>query len=87
MYYKKDKVAIIGCGYWGTNIIKTLISLKVRNIYCYDNNIHNLKKIKSRFEKVYLCKNLNDILSDNEIKIIFISVPTKLIYSLAKLCI
>lgn len=87
MYYKKNKVAIIGCGYWGTNIIKTLISLKVQNIYCYDNKISNLNKIKKRFKKVKLCKNLNDLLLNKEIKIVFISVPTKLIFNIAKKCL
>ncbi len=87
MYYKKNKVAIIGCGYWGTNIIKTLISLKVKNIYCLDNNINNLKKIKKRFSKVKICKKIDEIISNKDIKIVFVSVPTKLIFKIAKQCI
>ena len=40
----KKKVAIIGCGYWGTNIIKTLLSFKNLHIICYDNNKTSLLK-------------------------------------------
>ena len=59
MYSKNNQVAIIGCGYWGTNIVKTLISLKLNKIYCYDIDNENLDKIKQRFDKVILCKNLD----------------------------
>ena len=47
---KKKKIAVIGCGYWGTIITKTLIKLGFKNIYVYDSNIKNsntLKKVKS----------------------------------------
>ena len=58
MYSKNTQVAIIGCGYWGTNIIKTLISLKISKIYCHDNDLKNLKKIKDRFKNVMYVKKL-----------------------------
>ena len=87
MYSKKIDVAIIGCGYWGTNIIKTLKSLKVSKIYCYDNDIQNLQKIKERFNEVLICKNLNEILINKKIKITFVCVPTYLIYKFAKILI
>ncbi len=87
MYSKKIEVAIIGCGYWGTNIIKTLTSLKLSKIYCYDNDRKNLKKIKDRFKKVSICKNLDEILINKNIKIAFICVPTHLIYKFAKILI
>tara|TARA_B100000963_G_scaffold254866_1_gene223487 strand:- start:6603 stop:7592 length:990 start_codon:yes stop_codon:yes gene_type:complete len=87
MYSKNLEVAIIGCGYWGTNIIKTLISLKLSKIYCYDNDIKNLKKIKDRFKKVTICSDLSEILINNNIKVAFVCVPTSLIYKFAKILI
>ena len=85
MYSKNTKVAIIGCGYWGTNIIKTLLSLKMKNIYCYDKDYGNLKKIKERFKTAKLQYRINEILNNKEIKIVFVCVPTYLIYGYAKL--
>ena len=43
MYSKNTQVAIIGCGYWGTNIIKTLISLKISKIY-WSNGVGVVEK-------------------------------------------
>lgn len=85
MYSKNTKVAIIGCGYWGTNIVKTLVSLKIKNIICYDKDHGNLKKIKERFKTVKLNYKIKDILNNEEIKIVFVCVPTYLIYKYAKL--
>ena len=87
MYSKNTQVAIIGCGYWGTNIIKTLISLKISKIYCYDNDPKNLNKIKSRFKNVIICKKIKEIIKNNNVKIVFICVPTSLIYQYAKVFI
>ena len=85
MYSKNTKVAIIGCGYWGTNIVKTLVSLKIKNIICYDKDHGNLKKIKERFKTVKLNYKIKDILNNEDIKIVFVCVPTYLIYKYAKL--
>ena len=35
---KNQKITVIGCGYWGTIIAKTLLSLKFKNIYIYDTS-------------------------------------------------
>ena len=85
MYSKNTQVAIIGCGYWGTNIIKTLIPLKISKIYCYDNDLKNLKKIKDRFKNVIICQKIREIIDNENIKIVFICVPTTLIYQYAKI--
>lgn len=85
MYSKNTQVAIIGCGYWGTNIIKTLISLKISKIYCHDNDLKNLKKIKDRFKNVIICQKIREIIDNENIKIVFICVPTTLIYQYAKI--
>ncbi len=87
MYSKKTQVAIIGCGHWGTNIIKTLTSLKLSKIYCFDNNYKNLKKIKDRFNEVILCNDLDKILENKDIKVAFVCVPTSLIYNFSKILI
>ena len=49
---KNQKIALIGCGYWGTIIAKTLIELNFKNISIYDKS-KNSKTLKNKF------KNLN----------------------------
>ena len=49
---KNQKLAIIGCGYWGTIIAKTLIKLKFKKIYIFDNNLKGVSKfIENSFDK------------------------------------
>ena len=47
---KKDNIAIIGLGYWGTIVTNTLISLSIfKNIFIYDNDNSKIKIIKKKF--------------------------------------
>lgn len=87
MKYRKKKVAIIGCGYWGTNIIKTLISFKNLDLVCYDLNYKNLVNTKKRFSNISITQDLKLILNDKNIKLVFICITTSQIFSIAKKCI
>ena len=49
---KKIDTALIGCGYWGTNIAKSLIAIK-RTIYVYDQNQNNCKILKKKILQFY----------------------------------
>lgn len=75
-YFKNNKIAIVGSGYWGNNIAKTLISLKVKNIFIFDNNLASLKAIKKRFSQINVVKDFNLILKDKNIDIVFVCTPT-----------
>tara|TARA_B100000900_G_scaffold413014_1_gene436009 strand:+ start:771 stop:1763 length:993 start_codon:yes stop_codon:yes gene_type:complete len=83
-YFKTNEIAIVGCGYWGTNVAKTLISLKIDNFFCYDVNSENLKTLHKRYKTIKISKNFDEILKNKSIKIIFICVPTSLHYYYAK---
>ena len=51
---KKDNIAIIGLGYWGTIVTNTLISLSMfKNIFIYDNDKNKVKIIKKIWEQSY----------------------------------
>ena len=53
-YFNSNEIAIVGCGYWGTNIVKTLESLNIKNIVCFDTNKQNLNVIlKSNNSLIY----------------------------------
>ena len=47
--FKNSDTALIGCGYWGTNIAKVLNKIKKNKIIIYDENYSNAKTLKKRF--------------------------------------
>ena len=44
--FKNCNTALIGCGYWGTNIAKVLNVIKRDKIVIFDTNISNVKLFK-----------------------------------------
>ena len=38
-----QKIALIGCGYWGTILVNSLISIGFKKIYVNDINYSNAK--------------------------------------------
>ena len=53
MYIKKSKlnIVLVGAGYWGTNIAKNLIKLKVNQIIVCDSNANNSKLLRKSGRK------------------------------------
>ena len=83
---KNNQIGIVGVGYWGTNILNVLHKIGIKNIYCYDNNIKNLKEVKKKFPKIKILKNFQDFLNINFLGVI-IAVDTKLHFQIAKKCL
>ena len=84
---KKIDTALIGCGYWGTNIAKSLITIK-RTIYVYDQNQNNCKILKKRFSNfINIEKNLSNILVNKRIKNVILATPPSKNFKLLKIFI
>ena len=84
---KKIDTALIGCGYWGTNIAKSLIAIK-RTIYVYDQNQNNCKILKKRFSNfINIEKNLSNILVNKRIKNVILATPPSKNFKLLKIFI
>ena len=47
---KKQKIAVVGSGYWGSIIINSLIGLGFKNIITYDKSIKNKNIAKKKFK-------------------------------------
>ncbi len=79
--------ALIGCGYWGTNIAKALIKLK-KKIIIYDENHSNSSTLKKRYVRhLIISKSLQDILKNKTIKNIILATPPEKNFKLLKLSI
>ena len=72
---KNQKIAVIGSGYWGSIIIKTLIELGFKNIIIYDKSVKNKNIAKKKFNIVKFENIFSDILKDNNILNIFVVTP------------
>ena len=72
---KKQKIVVVGSGYWGSIIINTLIGLGFKNIIIYDKSIKNKKIAKKKFKTIKFENNFSNILNDKNILNIFVVTP------------
>jgi UDP-2-acetamido-3-amino-2,3-dideoxy-glucuronate N-acetyltransferase len=76
-------IAVIGCGYWGKNLVRNFAELGALHTIC-DSSPEVLSKIGSLYPKVGKETSLEAILANKEIKGVVISSPAALHYSMAK---
>ena len=70
------KVGVIGCGYWGPNLIRNFIQIKDCNMkICCDLSDDKLQRIKSLYPNVRTTKNLDELLEDEDIDAVAIATP------------
>ncbi len=75
---KKQVIAIIGLGYWGTIVTNTLVSMNIfRKIYIYDSDYDKSKILKKKFGSKVDYLSLNEIKKKKQIKNIFLATPPK----------
>jgi len=79
------QTALIGCGYWGTNIARTLLKINNKKILIFDKYKKNSIILKSRFSKrLKISNNLNDIILNKNVKNVFLATPPITNFSLLK---
>lgn len=79
-------IGIVGCGYWGPNLIRNFRSLSdccVRKVCDKDKN--RLNHIKSLYPEVGITLDYKDLVNDNRIHAIAIATPVSKHYKLAKM--
>ena len=62
----KQKIAVLGCGLWGRNIVRNFYNLEVLDTVC-DLDMENLQKIKEQFPNIKTTTNFDDVLNNPEI--------------------
>ena len=73
---EKIRIAVIGVGYWGRNLVRNYYELGVLKLIC-DNNDAVLERIKKQYPKVDLCFAFSDVLSRQDIDGIVIATPAE----------
>ncbi len=78
-------VAIIGCGYWGPNLIRNMQELDgVEVTTCCDRDPKRLSFIKKRYPHINITQNFDDILNNPDISAVCIAIPVSKHFDFAK---
>lgn len=70
------KVAVIGSGYWGINLVRNYYNLGVLKTVC-DKSTQTLNKIQETYRGISITTNYDGVLRDEEIKGIVIALPAE----------
>ncbi len=84
---KNQKIVLIGCGYWGTIIAKTLINLKFKRIIINDLDKKNSFSLKKKYNQLIIENNFQEIINNKLIKNIFIAIPPSKSFDIIKKCL
>ena len=80
----KTKVAVVGHGYWGPNLVRNFYQLPASELVaCCDLDENNLTKIEEQYPTVRTTTDYNSLLSDPEIEAIVLATPAPTHYELA----
>ena len=80
----KVRVAIVGCGYWGQNLIRNFVeSSDVEVAAVCDFNLNALARTKRRYPTVELKQDFQQVLSDSHIQAVVIATPASTHYPFA----
>ena len=79
----KKNIAVIGCGYWGKNLVRNFAQLGALNTIC-DENSELVKKIASSYPEVNIETEYDSILENDEIKAVVIATPAALHYTMVR---
>ena len=80
---KHQKIAVIGCGVWGRNIVRNFYNLNVLDIVC-DLDESNLEKVKEQYPGVKTTKDFNEIINNPEITAVAVVTPSHTHYKVVK---
>jgi UDP-2-acetamido-3-amino-2,3-dideoxy-glucuronate N-acetyltransferase len=80
---KEPAVAVVGCGYWGKNLVRNFHGLKVLKLVC-DRDETSLLKIKSQYNDIETCLAFSDVLSRDDIHAVVIATSAETHFNLAR---
>ncbi len=76
-------VAVIGCGYWGRNLVRVFHRLGTLRWVC-DAEPERLEEVRSRYPGVYTSARVEDALSDERIHAVAIATPATTHFAIAR---
>ena len=83
MSINRTKVAVLGCGVWGRNLVRNFYNLEALHSIC-DMDSDTLKAVTSQYNGVKGTNDFDEILKTDELKGVVIATPSHTHYSLVK---
>ena len=78
-----EEIAVIGCGYWGKNLVRNFAELGALHTIC-DADPQKLESIKPLYPPVHAETDYSQVLRNEQIKGVVIATPAALHYSMAR---
>lgn len=84
----KTNIAVIGCGYWGPNLIRNFNQIPECNMMmCCDKDENQLNRMKGLYPEIETTQNIEDILNNPAIDAVAIATPVYTHKELAIQCL
>lgn len=81
-------IAIIGCGYWGPNLLRNFNSLTDCNVkYACDVDRDRLNHMKSLYPQIEITSEFDQVIADTDIDAVAIATPVRFHYEMARQCL
>ena len=79
------KLAVIGCGYWGPNLVRNFVqSNRVKEVICCDLDQKRLARMKILYPSVATTTNCEELSNMNDLAGVAIATPVRFHYPIAK---
>src|SRR5438270_13188012 len=81
----KLRVAIVGCGYWGQNLLRNFCETEQAEVVTVcDYDSRSLARAKSRYPSIEISQSYTDVLTDPGVDAIVLATPVSTHYPFAK---
>ena len=85
MKNKITNIGVVGCGYWGPNLIRNFRALQdCRMRVICDQDINRLSQLKTLYPEVQIETNFQKVVADKHLDAIVIATPVRFHYKMAK---
>ena len=79
----KPRIAVIGCGVWGKNLVRNFYNLEVLDTVC-DMRQENIDAIKDNYQGVKFINNIDEVISSKDITGVVVATPSHTHYDVVK---